>query len=1130
MNTTTKNNYNYKKSPNIISLNGNITTRNRYDNYIKNKNDYESQNNSNVFHTEDVHIEDNYDVKEIKKEFNSSKVLNTGKPMRLSNHMLARIGDTTFDINSLTVRQGAGQTGRNIRQVYVISKTALDLSLGTVMNTSTRYQNRKRISEFKQELVKRERKTILEKGGTEENVRNVSKITLKKKFDVIEKEELKKINTVLRKNGLNPLNAKGRELQKIANNNLRKSKYNQYSKEVIEALKNAKNLGRVGLYNTLPKALSVQNINMQVRKVSNLVMIQFARYGGETGQGLYTIYGISNKAKILVKSSLKIVHKIARAGRTVFKQAVLRNNLSVINKLNKEKKRLSQLKATKKDTTKSQKRINRLKEKQTKLREKRNEKRNNVIKKNIKKEKKRKRNEKRIKNIGFKIKNKVSNTFIGRNFIKIKNSKFGKFVDAGTKAGRKLASGVLGIITKPFAILKRALDTLKKYLLIGIGGIVVMYFALVAIFAALSAICSVFDLSGASNKEIVTDYLQTLYINDLKYMVYFHEGFYINFEDIRTQEKYNEYAVENNNNKDDKENEKTEATNIEYWTQSTNGAEILTMAYVYYDYGFEDEDVEDIKNYVEGLYYGSHQIITDETLGCCTFKTIYFDQLFTVETRKGILIDPNTYGSYDWYDGFANDDMYHSPETIIENNVGQLSENEKLVYDTLISLGYSDMAACAIMGNIYGESNFDPTIDNGVALGLFQFDYAAGTADAYKTWCDTNSDGNYYTIENQCAYFNENLGGNFTSYTGCSNVYSYNRRGPSGSLETMHKDTTLYHVWVMENYTIDEFKGWNKNSKLASELVDDYVTYGDSVMGDGSSVENYINNLSDNDKAVLYATMLFTRVYERPNTNNPSYCGTNHNWISARCVKAIGYYHKVVGFEGEVVPYYQGYYQNNFDNVDKGACVSSTFAMACASVGIKGQSGYLYNVSDTYAPYSGTHPSIYPNAYNNSLFYWVNGKNLLKHHGAIELGKDEENDTSIKGIKFRFFNEDMTKEYLEAELLAGHYVFLRVGTTQTQYASNNHTVLAIGIEDGKIIIADPGFPDTNPSSWDKNMLEDIKSKSITDSSGNPMYSPCRRIVANDWAFGNLEGYSNYYYNNGERVTGTTYSTFIIWKD
>ncbi len=83
-----------------------------------------------------------------------------------------------------------------------------------------------------------------------------------------------------------------------------------------------------------------------------------------------------------------------------------------------------------------------------------------------------------------------------------------------------------------------------------------------------------------------------------------------------------------------------------------------------------------------------------------------------------------------------------------------LEEKEKIVYQSLITAGFSPAGACGMMGNIAAESSdFDPTVINesNGAFGLFQWTDVGDRQQKLKDFCRDNS-MNYGSIEGQIAF------------------------------------------------------------------------------------------------------------------------------------------------------------------------------------------------------------------------------------------------------------------------------------------------------------------------------------------------------------------------------------------
>lgn len=90
---------------------------------------------------------------------------------------------------------------------------------------------------------------------------------------------------------------------------------------------------------------------------------------------------------------------------------------------------------------------------------------------------------------------------------------------------------------------------------------------------------------------------------------------------------------------------------------------------------------------------------------------------------------------------------------IVPNNL-PLEEKEQLVFESLISAGYSVAGACGIMGNIAVESpDFDPALygSGNDPYGLFQWTSTGDRKNRLRNWC-SNHKLNSDSIEGQLAF------------------------------------------------------------------------------------------------------------------------------------------------------------------------------------------------------------------------------------------------------------------------------------------------------------------------------------------------------------------------------------------
>ena len=146
------------------------------------------------------------------------------------------------------------------------------------------------------------------------------------------------------------------------------------------------------------------------------------------------------------------------------------------------------------------------------------------------------------------------------------------------------------------------------------------------------------------------------------------------------------------------------------FSETTNSAEMLSMATVYFDFDLEDAGENKVKDYIRKLYNGSHTTsvsTTTETVkdkngksitytdATVTLTTYYFNSLFdcTLTDKVGIL---------------------------------QGSNYAEQVWSYLTSSGFSKECTAAILGNMDQESGVNPTSiqsnGNGPAAGICQWE------------------------------------------------------------------------------------------------------------------------------------------------------------------------------------------------------------------------------------------------------------------------------------------------------------------------------------------------------------------------------------------------------------------------
>ena len=253
-------------------------------------------------------------------------------------------------------------------------------------------------------------------------------------------------------------------------------------------------------------------------------------------------------------------------------------------------------------------------------------------------------------------------------------------------------SGIFHAIGSVFSTITTILSTMVTILLL-------LGFFIIIIILILAIISSAFDFSQNEDsiKETALGQIKECYEQQNK-----------EISDMRSI--YRNFSVVYVDKKDDEAYNAEEHQPEVQFTETTNSAEMLSMATVYFDFDLEDAGESKIKDYIKKLYNGSHTTsvsTTTETVkdkdgksitytdATVTLTTYYFNSLFdcTLTDKVGIL---------------------------------QGSNYAEQVWSYLTSSGFSKECTAAILGNMDQESGVDPTSiqsnGNGPAAGICQWE------------------------------------------------------------------------------------------------------------------------------------------------------------------------------------------------------------------------------------------------------------------------------------------------------------------------------------------------------------------------------------------------------------------------
>lgn len=535
---------------------------------------------------------------------------------------------------------------------------------------------------------------------------------LKDKFGIHSKVDVKiqinELNKILKKydiKALNP-NASGNKLRADCNILLRKLKRKGINiPELNEALKKGAQIGVL----TPPKRRNLKKLRMKVTRYAMKSLKQC-----DAGQGLALTTTITSRGASALKKGIKAARAALRATRIAGLKAML-----------------LAAKAARKAALK-------MKLNETK-----------IGKKTIKKTKALKK--------GFRTnKNKFNNSKVGKGLKKIAPKKelsyrdrikkkilkkFRKLIFHNPLANRiastkvfKVASKTLNILGKPFVFLKKIfafIMNVVKYVVVAILVVIILFLLILML---ISAVVNMFNFSASKEdiRNAAINKVNECYSEDLDYISSlsskYKGGVTIKYEDVKNNKAYKENSKKNKDKKS--------------FYQSTNSAEILSMTLVRFEHDLEKAGMNKVLNYVEQLYHGSHEIVIKESSvgkdkdgnetkrATITYRTYYYNYLFDRQLSDERIEVTNN-----------NDDSVYLTGKNIQDSI----------YVACRDKGYTHAGACAILGNIECESNFNPTCENSSGYyGLFQ--WGGGRRDNLKKYSAEHG-YTYMSVDGQMAFF-----------------------------------------------------------------------------------------------------------------------------------------------------------------------------------------------------------------------------------------------------------------------------------------------------------------------------------------------------------------------------------------
>ena len=355
----------------------------------------------------------------------------------------------------------------------------------------------------------------------------------------------------------------------------------------------------------------------------------------------------------------------------------------------------------------------------------------------------------KLKNSARNVREKLRDPFgIKSRLTRWKAEAWAKVVNHVPFVGR--IADVFSGIGNAFNVVKVAVTKVLQWAALLLAGIIGLLIVLNLIISAIAGIFGAFDFSTSDVdvQQVAIDTLQDCYEEDFSKILDVASDYNtatIDYADIKDQDKYDEWKAEASAND---------------FIQSTNAAEILSMTLVYFDMDLTSKEdgtdadktvsKNEVKNYVKGLYHGSHEIVVDVTYEYESYDTGEVDEdgdaIMGVRTITHADITYRTNYFESLFDCTARNS---TPVTILGGFVGSVVDADTL-YAALRDAGFTHEGACGIMGNMFQESSLKADIRSDLGYyGLCQWSTSA--QKDLQSWCSANG-YDYTTMTGQVAF------------------------------------------------------------------------------------------------------------------------------------------------------------------------------------------------------------------------------------------------------------------------------------------------------------------------------------------------------------------------------------------
>lgn len=390
----------------------------------------------------------------------------------------------------------------------------------------------------------------------------------------------------------------------------------------------------IGIFSSKPKVLEFE-INRAIK--SGRLTIEEGQAAKVLNRRLGEIRGLSSKSNSfhLLRFGRRKLHKYGRQESTLnamfMTGALLRHTKNVIQNiltiaqnvkfLVKNAAKLASLAAAKAS----------IKLSKTKLAKKVKEKLPDSVKKKHAERRKKKR-ERREKKARRKKRRREYKDFIDKVIDKVPHP--ARFVKNKIQHAK---ASVISFLTRgkynPLRLLGKAFNAanrIKNMIIMAVSLVVLVYFIILIILLFLTSVGAKYSVESNSDKinEFCLKKIETLYKEQQKSLASYNEnGAYRHVKIKKVDKKSNSMYNDDLG-----------------FTETTNTAEMMAMAQVYFDFDLDDASEEDIGAYLSGLYSGSHTMdikekdhytndkdgkkVLDYTDAEITVTTYYFDDLF----------------------------------------------------------------------------------------------------------------------------------------------------------------------------------------------------------------------------------------------------------------------------------------------------------------------------------------------------------------------------------------------------------------------------------------------------------------------------------------------------------------------